>query len=105
MQDWMRRVSRGLTVAMALSVVLVFCPCGPGAEMAMDDCCQHPELSISSLCCDGAPSPAPASVSSAVVSHAPLLEARVVPVEFPSQTVRMERAFVRSHAARAILRI
>lgn len=99
------RVSRILVTVMALSVVFVLCPCGPGVEAAMDDCCRHLELSISSLCCDGAPTGAPVSVSPALVSLAPPLVARVVPIDVRTAVVSAERAPIRSVAAHTILRI
>lgn len=98
------RVSRILVTVMALSVVFVLCPCGPGAE-AMDDCCRHLELSISSLCCDSAPTVSPAPVSPAVVSLAPPLVVRAVQIDFRTAVVSAERAPIRSVAAHTILRI
>lgn len=99
------RVSRTLVTVMTLSVVFVLCPCVPGAEGAMDDCCEHLELSISSLCCDSAPTVSPAPVSPAVVSLAPPLVVRAVPVDFRTTVGSAERAFIRSVAAHTILRI
>lgn len=101
----LRSVSHGLTVAMALSVVLAFCPCVPGMEAGADDCCQHPELSISSLCCDRAPAVSSVPASPALVSLGAPLAVRVATFEFRAVVVPAERVVSRAVAARTILRI
>ena len=98
-------VSRVLVVAMALSLVLTVCPCAPATGAAMDDCCQHLELSISNPCCDGAPSVSPAPASPAIVSLEAPLAVRVLPIEFRATVVPTERAVIHSVAAHTILRI
>jgi hypothetical protein len=105
MKRALHTVSRVLVAAMALSLVLTICPCPPGAEGAMDDCCEPLELSISNPCCDEAPSVSPAPVSPAIVSLEPPLAVRALPFEFRAAVVPAERVFSRSGATRTILRI
>ena len=105
MKRALQTVSRVLVAAMALSLVLSVCPCAPVTEAAMDDCCQHLELSISDPCCDEAPAVSAAPVSPAVVSIVAPPVVRAVPFEFRSAVVPVERSLVRFVAAHTILRI
>lgn len=89
-----------------LSAVFTLCPCLPGAERAMDDCCAGGELSMSGACCDRGEKPltsVPTTVLVPAAGFATLHPAVLEPASMASVVAHSIPA--RPQVARTILRI
>ena len=90
-----------------LSAVFTLCPCLPGAERAMDDCCAGGELSMSGACCDQGDKPSASVVPTTVLVPAAVFTTLHPAVLEPASMVSVVAHSIpaRPRVARTILRI